>query len=361
MRVSLAHLQRITNDVAITSALYKGILQRFPGNMSLAFSYGSGIFPQNEYSPPSSNMLDFVFVVRDPFAWHKRNLEMNKQDYSGLMRFAGAKRIKNLMQNYGAFVYYNTGIPLEGRVIKYGVISEDNLVQDLVKWDTLYVAGRLHKPVHIVQHDFEASPKLLEGLKANLIGALLTSLLILPESFSETELFHTIAGLSYSGDFRMTLGEDRNKVSNIVNSNLERFQQLYYPVLEGVCETSRQMRAPLRSFIYWDKEKRRIDQDKSPQIQHLHLQKLPFHLQTSLCRVFDIEARHVRDVEEILKSAARYPDLSDVIQQSVINIVKNTNKSQSLKGILSAGPWTSIKYSGNKLKKMFKSIFVTNR
>ena len=170
MRVSLAHLQRITNDVAITSALYKGILQRFPGNMSLAFSYGSGIFPQNEYSPPSSNMLDFVFVVRDPLAWHKRNLEMNKQDYSGLMRFAGAKRIKNLMQNYGAFVYYNTGIPLEGRVIKYGVISEDNLVQDLVKWDTLYVAGRLHKPVHIVQHDFEASPKLLEGLKANLIG-----------------------------------------------------------------------------------------------------------------------------------------------------------------------------------------------
>lgn len=33
------------------------------------------------------------------------------------------------------------------RVIKYGVISMDQLKRDLREWDSLYVAGRLQKPV----------------------------------------------------------------------------------------------------------------------------------------------------------------------------------------------------------------------
>ena len=142
------------------------------------------------------NMLDLICVVRDPLSWHKENLWMNKADYSLPMRLAGASRITNLMLNYGAKVYFNTNIYVEDRRIKYGVIWEDHLVEDLNKWSTLYIAGRLHKPVHIVCHDFENSPKLLNGLKSNLISALLASLLILPDSFSEAQLFHTIAGLS---------------------------------------------------------------------------------------------------------------------------------------------------------------------
>ena len=36
----------------------------------------------------------------------------------------------------------------------------------------------------------------------NLVSALTTALLLLPASFTEEELFLTIAGLSYTGDFR---------------------------------------------------------------------------------------------------------------------------------------------------------------
>ena len=37
--------------------------------------------------------------------------------------------------------------------IKYGVISRADLEADLMNWTTLYLAGRLHKPVKILECD----------------------------------------------------------------------------------------------------------------------------------------------------------------------------------------------------------------
>lgn len=54
---------------------------------------------------------------------------------------------------------------------------------------------RLHKPVRIIQGSEQASA-MIEG---NLISAVQTSLLLLPERFSAHELYTTVAGLSYTG------------------------------------------------------------------------------------------------------------------------------------------------------------------
>jgi hypothetical protein len=65
-------------------------------------------------------------------------------------------------------------------VIKYGVVGADVLLRDLRGWDTLYIAGRLHKPVLHLARDAE----LAAAAEANLAAALAAGLLLLPARFS---------------------------------------------------------------------------------------------------------------------------------------------------------------------------------
>ncbi|NXX58085.1 TAM41 protein, partial [Scopus umbretta] len=175
-----------------------------------------------------NNMLDFVFAVDDSVTWHMMNLLKNRNHYSFLKVF-GPKQISSV-QSYGAGIYYNTLVPCNGRMIKYGVINTDTLIDDLLHWKTLYVAGRLQKPVKILTQN--ENSKLQGALVSNLKSAVTAAFLMLPESFSEEDLYMQIAGLSYSGDFRMVIGEDRSKVQNIVKPNVPHFQKLYSNILQ---------------------------------------------------------------------------------------------------------------------------------
>nr|KAF6311286.1 TAM41 mitochondrial translocator assembly and maintenance-like protein [Myotis myotis] len=126
---------------------FRRILSHFPEELSLAFAYGSGVYRQ---AGPSSDqkkaMLDFVFTVDDPVAWHSKNLKKNWSHYS-FLKVLGPKVITTIQNNYGAGVYYNTLIMCDSKLIKYGVISTSILIEDLLNWNTLYIAGRLQKPI----------------------------------------------------------------------------------------------------------------------------------------------------------------------------------------------------------------------
>ncbi|KAG9483650.1 hypothetical protein GDO78_009526 [Eleutherodactylus coqui] len=308
-----------------TGYQFRRILNYFPQDISLAFAYGSAVFRQaGAAQSPAQNMLDFVFAVDDPVTWHTMNMMQNRSHYS-VLKYLGPKRISNIQNKYGAGVYYNTLVPCDGKVIKYGVVSIDSLYEDLLHWRTLYIAGRLHKPVKILVQ--KENGRLRTALITNLKSAVIASFLMLPESFSEEELYLQIAGLSYSGDFRMIIGEDKAKVMNIVGPNMEHFQKLYIDILQECPQA------------VYKQAQGKIEVDKSPEGQFLQLMSLPKHLQQTITGLVDQPGRN-RDVEEVLLTVAQDPDCGAVVQQAIFGIVKSSSLSQSAKGIVTAGKST---------------------
>ena len=97
---------------------------------------------------------------------------------------------------------------------------------------TLYLAGRMHKPIRIIKDD--ARVRLTQ--QVNLVSALRVALLTIPESkFDESILFERMAGFSYGGDPRMLLpAENRGKVSNIVKAQGPQFRELYQRLANGL-------------------------------------------------------------------------------------------------------------------------------
>lgn len=323
-----------------TGVLYRRILSQFPQDISLAFAYGSGVFKQHGTSQGQmdKNMLDFVFAVDDPVTWHTLNLLQNRQHYS-ILKFLGPKKISSIQNDHGASVYYNTLVPMDGRIIKYGVVGTEALIDDLMHWKTLYVAGRLHKPVKmLVQGE---NGKLRASLVANLKSAVTASFLMLPESFSEEDLFLQIAGLSYAGDFRMVIGEDKSKVTNIVKDNIEYFRLLYSNILRDCPQ------------VVYKPMQGKLEVDKSPEGQFTQLMALPRTLQQRITKLVDPPGKN-RDVEEILLQVAQDPDCGSVVQQGISSIVKPSSITQSIKSIATAGMWKSVSYSSKKLIKMWK-------
>jgi len=316
------------------------ILSHFPQRtLRLAFAYGSGVFQQDGNSSVAQNMLDFIFAVDKPASWHRENIEANSGHYSSL-RWLGPTYLSRLQDSTGARVYYNTLVPCEGRLIKYGVISVQSLVDDLLDWETLYVSGRLHKPVLILRKDDEHAT-LNSALTTNLQSAVHTSLLLLPEQFSEEDLYLTIAGLSYTGDFRMTIGENRDKVQNIVRPNKQRFREVYESTLMN------------EEHVYWNQSSGTMEQSLSATSSYHHLNLLPKSLMFELVNARSADGRH-RDTEQVLRSLANDTECRNVVQSCVSRIVLKSSMSQTAKGLLTAGVIKSVRYGINKLRKMWK-------
>lgn len=147
-----------------------------------------------------------------------------------------------------------------GQTIKYGVTTVDNLCSDLLNWNTLYLAGRMHKPIRIIKDD----PRVRLTQQVNLVSAARVALVTLPERFNSTELFERIAGFSYAGDPRMLLpAENRGKVANIVSAQKPQFTELYRPLLHAL------------PGLQWDEASDVFVQDVSPAARAQHLRKLP--------------------------------------------------------------------------------------
>lgn len=323
------------------TSLTSRILGQFARRPAFCFAYGSGVKRQDGYDDATikSSLIDLIVCVDDAEQFHSENLRANPTHYSSI-RSLGAAKLAQLQENYGAKVYCNTLIPLgDGYAMKYGVISTKHLITDLNEWTHLYVAGRLHKPVHVLADTENAELK--EAIENNYRNAVRVALLMLPAKFKRYDLFHTIANLSYDGDFRMIFGEKKDKVKNIVKPQLSEFYQLYRPYL-------REFKWCLHLGDEGKAADQLLQQNKDLAAMRRLVSKLPMELERRLFLDEFLEKKlngHLR----LAQTAA----LPKILREHVGKIVWSSSAWQSIKNIPTAGLSKSLKYSWQKAKKTF--------
>lgn len=329
----------VNDNQSEQAEMYRGIIESFPDGIQMAFAYGSGAFQQDNSKETSKNMLDFIFVVDKPRRWHRENLDKHPLHYS-FLKYFGPRHISKFQESYGAGVYFNTLVRMNGRTIKYGVVSTRRVEADLLDWESLYVAGRLHKPVKFLVVPTDET--LLNALMVNLRSAVHAALLQLPDGFTEEQLYMTIAALSYSGDMRMAMAEDINKVANIVKPNLALFRRMYSPFLLE------------NEHVTWWPDEGVLEQALTFYSRHHHLKALPSNvLHGLLTRKYQLGV--FPDLEEIIKGHAYDSECDMHVASSISNIVKRSSFTQTLKNIPTAGIVKSLRYGGAKVLKKINS------
>ena len=134
-------------QLASTDSL-TALLDSFPQDpLVYAFGYGSGVFSQTLGNQKHEGMLDMVFVVDDAYAFHNENIERNPHHYATWLRVGGPNLVCRMQRNFvlkdACVLFHVVDDPVP---MKYGVVQVEDLLRDLTLWESLYLAGRLHKP-----------------------------------------------------------------------------------------------------------------------------------------------------------------------------------------------------------------------
>jgi translocator assembly and maintenance protein 41 len=316
-------------------------------------------------------MIDFIFGVSYTQHWHSLNLHQHRDHYSALGSL-GSAAVSAVQDKWGAGVYFNPYVTVNGTLIKYGVVNLDTLCTDLSEWTTLYLAGRLQKPVKILRDD--ARVRLAN--QVNLLSALRTALLLLPPSFTEQELYGMIASISYMGDPRMVLPtEDPSKVANIVGNNLPNFRRLYSPLVDNLPNVSfSDSKCSNPDWAADPTANVRLVQDMDPVKRGNMVRRLPKAFRSKLYFQYQkkfqipqlefnkmLESSTDEDATRIKRREgggferriANEPP--EELRAEVRGVIRNTiswpSTSQSLKGALTAGVGRTWRYMSEKMSK----------
>lgn len=138
-------------------------------------------------------MIDLILIVEDSLKFHVENLKSNLDHYSSPIIYFQLKKLKHfdelnkqnkldssslaeynklindtariitkVQENYKANFWFNAYVQINlssstnnlgSRLFKYGIISVKDASKDLLGWENMYLAGRMHKPVRILKCD----------------------------------------------------------------------------------------------------------------------------------------------------------------------------------------------------------------
>ena len=349
--------------------LFDSTFEHQQKDIAFAFGYGSGVFLQqdgddegerktNELSTAAEKekkMLDMILIVKDAQQFHKSNLETNPHHYAPLFRDATRAtwwqkhETVHLTRRWirNPKVFFNF---VEEPFMKYGVVELSDLGSDLKHWDSLYIAGRMHKPTATVMCNKDGKDQISRWQNQHNLPAALSAALLLTgitddtnqaeeeRTISLAELYSQISSLSYTGDFRMQVGaEDPGKIKKLVHSpgQLKRFHQMYNRVAlqplveEGVLSlnsTTSSSSSSNETTITWNP----VD----PATRKHLWQRLPEKLQ------------HLQPSDNNGVAVA-----VDKLHQNLHQIVAPAARYQSFKGLWTAGLSKSARYAAAKLAK----------
>lgn len=305
------------------------ICSQFEAPIKYCFGYGSGVFSQGSSANSKPRQIDMVFGVDNAAKWHAQNLEQNPHHYSGL-KYLGSDVVGMVQNKIGAGVYYNPFVRFGKNDVKYGVVELETLRRDLTQWETLYLAGRMQKPVRIVKDE----PSISFAQQKNLKAAMSTALLLLPTNFSEFELYMKIAAVSYMGDVRMAFAENPMKVQNIVTNQFDMFRRLYLPLMEEL-----EVKSLASTEVNENDKVGPLSKGLPLSQPERHYAKLVTHLPKRFGAM--VTKKNTGEVRQLRVSNA------------IARIIKWPSFTQSIKGVLTAGINRSVVYSLAKLRKRF--------
>lgn len=336
------------------ATLQHQILKRFP-KVEFAFGYGSKVMPQ-AHDNAQHSMIDLIFVVANSRSWHAQNLEANPSDYSACFRALGPDIITKFQRHptLGAQVYYNPFVSIQHDVplVKYGVIEISDLIQDLENWTSLYLSGRMHKPIfpltqevpatleRAMQHNHEAALNVSLLLCSSLDDSSQSSSIDTTIRIHEHELYNILTGLSYLGDFRMQVpgGENPHKVRNIVQGQMQDLSRMYAPMFDRSCA--------IRTY---DPETRVLEIDVSRETR-AKLYRDAKHFPSTVAQTLGLGQE---DNQHILENLVQDHHSNVALREALGSIVRRSSQIQSLKGICTAGLVKSITYVQRKLSKTY--------
>lgn len=346
-------------QLASKRAIEEDIISQFPrDHLVHCFGYGSGVFSQSltnandKAGIHAKGMLDLILVVDDTQKFHEENLQRFPHHYASWLRRGGPNLVARMQRKglpwlpdaHVLFHVVDADVDRNLPKMKYGVVDKEDLVRDLVDWDSLYLAGRMHKPtLSIVTKDDDVLRAQTQNLRAAMATALLLSTSLSStttdtpsSSLSWPILYRQIAALSYTGDFRMQVGgEDPLKLDKLVQApgQLQRFHELYRPTLksfESIGLLSRTHSPSLgagKGGIEWN--------PKDPStVSHL-LDQLPRSLRQGRSGT----AKSNSGIDQ------------DVLIKALSAIVAPAARNQSFKGIFTLGFRKTLQYASAKLSK----------
>ena len=261
-----------------------------------------------------------IITVSNEVLWNRENIRKNPDYYSSTGKLF-LNHTDEKIQKLGAKICYIPYIEYKDDIYKIGIINKNDLINDLDKWESFYLAGRFQKNIMLVKINDE----LLYYINKNRECAIILSLLLLNDNEKNLKsLYKKICSLSYIGDIRGKIAEDKNKIDNLIR-DYDKFKSMY-------------------NFTKYYKV---IDENDNIEINYHeildNIKILPNNIKTKT----DLDIYAYMDSlpkEELII-------LRNKIIQVFTDLTKKMSSTQTIKGLFTTGPTKSLKYVQAKLKK----------